>query len=238
MDNKTFIIGIIFCFLLSCSIGIERQYRRRLIGLRTTILVAIGAYMFVSMSFIVSGGNIDITRIAAGVVSGISFLGAGVIIKDGMKVQGLTTAATLWCDAAIGVLCASGAIFEASIGTLIILFVNLILRPFNHYIDKKSYTKNSRESFEMNVTVQKESVKYIGNLIKRYIADHEKYEIELESININKSKTTSTIVLLVSIKMFYRDFIDEITHELSTYDEVTNVEYKKVADFLALDEEF
>ena len=238
MDSRTFIIGIIFCFLLSCSVGIERQFRRRLIGLRTTILVAIGAYMFVSMSFIVSDGNVDITRIAAGVVSGISFLGAGVIIKDGMKVQGLTTAATLWCDAAIGVLCASGAIFEASIGTLIILFVNLILRPFNHYIDRKSYTKNTRETFEMNVTVQKDQVKYIGNLIKRYIVDHEKYEIELESSNVIKNKTVSTIALTLSIKMVYRDFIDELTNELSSYDEVTNVEYKKVADFLALDEEF
>ena len=122
MDTRTFIIGILVCFLLSCSVGLERQYRRRFVGLRTTILVSIGAYMFVSMSFIVSGNyDADITRIAAGVVSGIGFLGAGVIVKEGVKVQGLTTAATLWCDAAIGILCATGALVEASIGTLIIL---------------------------------------------------------------------------------------------------------------------
>ncbi|MBP5684510.1 MAG: MgtC/SapB family protein [Bacilli bacterium] len=238
MENKEFVIGIIVCFLLSCSVGLERQYRRRLIGLRTTILVAIGAYMFVSMSFIVVGGNVDITRIAAGVVSGISFLGAGAIIKDGLKVQGLTTAATLWCDAAIGVLCATGALFEAAVGTCIILFVNVILRPFNHYISKKSYTRNSRESFEIYVSVQNEHVKYISNLIKRSIVDHEKYEIDLESININKNKGISNIEVLLSIKTTHRDFIDELINELSSYEEVCKVEYKKIADFIALDEEF
>ncbi len=238
MENRTFIIGIIVCFLLSCSVGLERQYRRRLIGLRTTILVAIGAYMFVSMSFIVSGEKVDITRIAAGVVSGISFLGAGVIIKDGVKVQGLTTAATLWCDAAIGVLCATGALLEATIGTVIILFVNIILRPFNHHLNKKTYARNSTEGYELDLVVSNDYVKHISNYIKRYVNDHEKYDIEIENLKLSKNKNNTSMELVISIKGFYRNIIDDLVNELSTYEEISKIECKKVDDFLKLDEEF
>ena len=135
MDIKNFLLYLIICFGLSFLIGIERQYRRRIIGLRTTILVSIGAFLYVSLSFAVS--NNDLTRIAAQVVSGIGFLGAGVIIKDGLKIRGLTTAATLWCDAAIGVLCASGAIIQALAGTIVILFSNVVLRYVNTLINEK-----------------------------------------------------------------------------------------------------
>ena len=123
--NSEFILYLIICFALSFLIGIERQYRRRVVGLRTTILVSLGAFLFVTFSF--SVGATDLSRIASQVVTGIGFLGAGVILKDGQKIRGLTTAATLWCDAAIGTLCAGGAIPEAIIGTILILFSNIIL---------------------------------------------------------------------------------------------------------------
>ena len=85
MDTNAFLLNLIICFLLSFLIGTERQYRRRIVGLRTTILVCVGSFLFVSTSFIVGGSKTDLTRIAAQVVSGIGFLGAGVIIKDGIK---------------------------------------------------------------------------------------------------------------------------------------------------------
>lgn len=113
-----FLIRIIICFLLSFCIGIERQYRRRAIGLRTVILVSLGSFLFVRFSFNFPGS--DTTRIAAQVVAGIGFLGAGVIIKDGKTVKGLTTSATLWCAAAIGILTSAGLLFEAAVGTLLI----------------------------------------------------------------------------------------------------------------------
>ena len=97
MSLEKFIVYLLICFFLSFFIGIERQYRHRSVGLRTTILVAIGSYLFVSFSVLLNGYNIDVTRIAAQIVTGIGFLGAGVILKDGVKIRGLTTAATLWC---------------------------------------------------------------------------------------------------------------------------------------------
>ena len=149
MEYNKFLLGIIICFLLSFCLGLERQVRRRFIGLRTMILVAIGSYIFVSFSFLVTNYQIDVTRIAAQVVAGIGFLGAGVIIKDSEKgkIRGLTTAATLWCDAGIGILCAGGFIKEAIIASLLVLFSNIILRHINKIVHNKTEGMNINESF-------------------------------------------------------------------------------------------
>ncbi|MBQ8192965.1 MAG: MgtC/SapB family protein [Bacilli bacterium] len=140
LDYTEFFFQIIICFLLSSCIGIERQYRRRSVGLRTIILVSLGSFLFVNFSF--AFPESDMTRIAAQVVAGIGFLGAGVILKDGKTVKGLTTAATLWCAAAIGILCSANLLFEAAVGTLIILFTNIILRTVNGKINKLSGNVN------------------------------------------------------------------------------------------------
>ena len=128
MEYKIFLYRISVSFILSLLIGLERQIRGRAIGLRTSVLVSIGTFMFVSFS--IQMNAYDVTRIASQVVSGIGFLGAGAIIKDGTNIKGLNTAATLWCNAAIGVLCAGGLIVEAAIGACFILFCNIILRYF------------------------------------------------------------------------------------------------------------
>ena len=88
---------------LSAAIGFERQWRNRLAGLRTNTLVALGAATFVIFATLVPG-DASPTRVAAQVVSGIGFLGAGLIFREGLSVRGLNTSATLWCSAAIGVL--------------------------------------------------------------------------------------------------------------------------------------
>ena len=90
---------------LSAVIGFERQWRNRLAGLRTNTLVALGAASFVIFEQLIPGESSP-TRVAAQVVSGIGFLGAGLIFREGLSVRGLNTAATLWCSAAIGVIAA------------------------------------------------------------------------------------------------------------------------------------
>ena len=87
MDLKTYVTGLLICFILSFILGLERQFRHRSLGLRTMILVSIGSYMFVSFSFLVTGYQIDISRVAAQVVAGIGFFGAGVIIKDNERLK-------------------------------------------------------------------------------------------------------------------------------------------------------
>ncbi|KUL38058.1 hypothetical protein ADL22_19565 [Streptomyces sp. NRRL F-4489] len=116
-------------------IGVERQWRARMAGLRTNALVATGATLFVLYSAAVGDAGSP-TRVASYVVSGIGFLGGGVILRDGAGVRGLNTAATLWCSAAVGVLAASGRLVLAVLGTLTILAVHLLLRPAGRLLDR------------------------------------------------------------------------------------------------------
>ena len=121
---------------LGCGalIGIERQWRARMAGLRTNALVAAGATLFVLYS--VAANDLGSpTRVASYVVSGIGFLGGGVILRDGFNVRGLNTAATLWCSAAVGVLAAAGHLVFALIATATVLAVHLLGRPLGRLID-------------------------------------------------------------------------------------------------------
>lgn len=175
MTYDVFLIRITMSFIYSLIIGLERQLRGRAIGLRTSVLVCVGAFLFVSFSFLSPGG--DIGRIAAQVVSGIGFLGAGVIIKDGANIRGLNTAATLWCDASIGVLCASGHLVEAGIGAMLILFSNVILR----FLAMKITTNSIKHQiYDFSIVCKKESEISIKNLITKLV-DHD--GIDLKSMN-------------------------------------------------------
>lgn len=117
-------------------IGLERQWRARRAGLRTNALVAAGAALFVLYAAATS--DTSPTRVASYVVSGIGFLGGGVILREGVNVRGLNTAATLWCSAAIGVLAASGHLVFAAIGTGTVIGIHLLGRPLGRLIDRDS----------------------------------------------------------------------------------------------------
>ncbi len=126
---------------LGTVIGFERQYRARMAGLRTNALVAAGATLFVLLSANgFSGATADPTRVAAQIVSGIGFLGAGVILRDGLNVRGLNTAATLWCAAAVGALAGAGMYPTAVAGTVGVVLVNVALRVVGRIIDRRPDT--------------------------------------------------------------------------------------------------
>ncbi|MCM6772350.1 MgtC/SapB family protein [Nocardia sp. CDC159] len=119
-------------------IGLERQYRARMAGLRTNTLVAAGATLFVLLSAHgFHGATADPTRVAAQIVSGIGFLGAGVIMREGFTVRGLNTAATLWCSAAVGSLAGAGMFDTAAAGTVVIVTVNIALRWAGRAVDRR-----------------------------------------------------------------------------------------------------
>jgi putative Mg2+ transporter-C (MgtC) family protein len=127
---------------LGAVIGIERQFRARMAGLRTNALVAVGATLFVLLSAhgfggLTTSGDADPTRVAAQIVSGIGFLGAGVILRDGLNVRGLNTAATLWCSAAVGALAGAGLYPIAAFGTAVVVGVNVVLRPLGRVVDRR-----------------------------------------------------------------------------------------------------
>jgi putative Mg2+ transporter-C (MgtC) family protein len=152
---------------LGCGalIGAERQWRARMAGLRTNALVAGGATLFVLYSDI--DGSTNSTQVAAYVVSGIGFLGGGVILRDGFNVRGLNTAATLWCSAAVGVLAASGHLLFAAIGTATVLGVHLFGRPIGRLIDHDNPAGEDEDlqPYRLDITCKPKNEPHIRALI-------------------------------------------------------------------------
>ena len=145
-------LGLVVAFCLATLIGAERQYRQRTAGLRTAVLVAVGASAFVDLGMRLTGGEGG-TRTVAYVISGIGFLGAGVIMKEGMNVRGLNTAATLWCSAAVGAFAGADLPLEALFVTATVLACNTALRPLVKLIDRLPIRESETEAtYEVQVT--------------------------------------------------------------------------------------
>lgn len=195
MDFKIFLIRISICFILSLLIGLERQYRHRMVGLRTNVLVSLGAFMFMVVTYGINTN--DESRIAAQVVSGIGFLGAGVILRDGSKIKGLNTAATLWCVAAIGVLTSTGMLKEACVGTLFVLLSNIVLRILSLKI--MDYVKlNQMELCIIRIECDKDGENNVRRDLYTYLDSKnltlqslEKNEITKELVKLKAVITTS-----------------------------------------------
>ncbi len=203
LNYTQFLLQITICFLLSSCIGIERQYRRRVVGLRTIILVSLGAFLFVRFSF--AFPESDMTRVAAQVAAGIGFIGAGVILKDGRSVKGLTTAATLWCSAAIGILCAGNLLFEAAVGTLIILFTNIILRTVNSKINNLSGNINYN-IYSFSIICEEKKEMEIIKILKKIVIKNE--------ANINSIETSETDNGNIKIDISITDKKDTVYQEV------------------------
>lgn len=138
MEDWEFAIKTAAALLAGLFIGAERELSNKHAGLKTNALVALGAcvFVFASMHFRREGA-VDITRVLGQVVTGIGFIGAGVILHKGTTVKGLTTAATVWCSAGAGSLAAIGLFRELVVLTLLIIFVNVFFGALDDYISRK-----------------------------------------------------------------------------------------------------
>ena len=124
--------------LLGALLGVEREWRNKSAGLRTNILISLGSAMFTLMSIqLAAASPADQTRIAAQIVTGIGFIGAGAIMRTGMDVQGLTTAATIWVNASIGMAVGGGAYRVAIIATALTLVALVLLDPLEGFIARR-----------------------------------------------------------------------------------------------------
>jgi putative Mg2+ transporter-C (MgtC) family protein len=154
-------------------IGVERQWRARRAGLRTNALVAAGATLFVL--YAVATKDSSPTRVASYVVSGIGFLGGGVILREGVNVRGLNTAATLWCSAAIGVLAASGHLIFTMIGTGTVIVIHLFGRPVGRLIDRDSSDDEdeSLQPYLVQVVCRPKTEKYARAQIVQHLSSND-----------------------------------------------------------------
>lgn len=138
------VIRLGVALLLGAAIGIERQWHQKMAGLRTNALVALGSCGFVVFSAMVGQG--DPTRVAAQVVSGIGFLGAGVILREGVNVHGLNTAATLWCSAMVGSFAGGGFWVPSAVAAGFVIIANLLLRPLVRRLNSRAMTSRHVET--------------------------------------------------------------------------------------------
>ena len=231
MEYLYFFIRISICFVLSIIVGIERQYRRKTAGVRTITLVGLGAFLFTSISYQLEVN--DITRIAAQVISGIGFLGAGVILRAGEKVKGLNTAATLWCSAAIGTLIALNLVIEAIIGVIYILISNILLRFLSIKMKKRSINKN-KESYTLMVTCSKEKENSIRNII---IEGFKINKVMIRSFLIKEENNQTIINLTIENEHIESNKVSETINELCLEIGVISIEYNLVNKYVEDDDD-
>ncbi len=139
------LVSLFFAFVFGSVIGLERQVRQRTAGLRTNALVAVGAAVFVDLSMRMSGVE-GAARVVSNVITGVGFLGAGAIMKEGINVTGLNTAATLWGSAAVGACAGASFIVEAALATLFVLASNTLLRPVVNHINRSPLSSAASEA--------------------------------------------------------------------------------------------
>ncbi|MEF3367919.1 MgtC/SapB family protein [Methylocystis sp. 9N] len=145
------LVSLAVAIVLGALIGAERQYRQRTAGLRTTALVALGASAFVDLGMRLMG-NQGATQVLAYVASGVGFLGAGVILKEGMNIRGLNTAATIWCSAVMGAFAGADRPVEAVLMAGFVLAGNTFLRPLVHLIERAPIDESATEAvYEVRV---------------------------------------------------------------------------------------
>ncbi|EPG72914.1 Mg2+ transporter-C, MgtC family [Leptospira fainei serovar Hurstbridge str. BUT 6] len=145
------IISLSAAFILGGLIGLERQYRQRTAGLRTNVLVSVGSAIFVDAANRLHGHDAAV-HVMAYVVSGIGFLGAGVIMRGEGNVRGLNTAATLWTSAAVGACAGADLLLEAFLGSAFVIATNTLLRPIANRINRQPLDTRFVEA-TMTVTV-------------------------------------------------------------------------------------
>jgi putative Mg2+ transporter-C (MgtC) family protein len=192
-------LDLIMAVLLGGVIGFERQWRQRMAGLRTNTLVSLGAAIFV----VFEGQFTDSspTRVAAQVVTGIGFLGAGVIWKEGANVRGLNTAATLWCSAAVGLLAGSGSWRQAILAAARVAGVNLVLRPLVKLINRQPIESAEVEtSYIVNVTCRGADEAQIRALLVQGFGLSDLHLRELESADIEDTDRVAVTATLTSEK--------------------------------------
>jgi putative Mg2+ transporter-C (MgtC) family protein len=192
-------LSLLMALVLGGAIGFERQWRQRLAGLRTNTLVSLGAAIFVV--FADQFADPGPTQVAAQVVTGIGFLGAGVIWKEGLNVRGLNTAATLWCTGAVGLLSGAGYWRHAALAAGLVVGVNLLLRPLVTLVNRQPLESAEIEtSYVVSVTCRGAEEAKIRSLLVQGFGVSDLHVRELESNDIEGSDLVEVTATLVSQK--------------------------------------
>lgn len=227
LDFFDTLISLSVAFVMGTLIGAERQYRQRSAGLRTNVLVAVGAAAFVDLAIRMSGDDGGV-RVIAYVVSGIGFLGAGAIMKEGMNVRGLNTAATLWASAAVGCCAGADMIAQAGALTCFVLAGNTLLRPLVNAINRIPIDEQSSEAnYDVLVTTDQDNLEAVRELLAEKL-DAAKYPIRDTEVTQRADESVEIVATLVSLSID-PDEMDAVVADLSKVPGVQHATWKMSA---------
>jgi putative Mg2+ transporter-C (MgtC) family protein len=220
LPDGIFFLRLAIATALGLAIGFERQWRQRTAGLHTMTLVSVGAALFCAIPAL--GGNVsDPWRVAAQVVTGVGFLAGGVILRQGLDVRGLTTAATLWATAAVGALVGSGFELQGAVGAGVIVLVNAFVQPLATTISRipRPASENFITAYVLRVTCAAGTQKSVRECI---IAEVGKTSLTLLELNTSAA-TNGSVEIVANLNKPGRDdgVAERIRGELAALSGVT-----------------
>lgn len=220
-------LRLAIAMLLGSVIGAERQWRQRAAGMRTNTLVCFGAAAFVDLGATIGGATT--TNVIAYVVSGVGFLGAGAIMKEGGSIRGLNTAATLWCSAAVGACAGAGELLDAIVVTALLIGINLALRPLSRVIDRRSSARSPSVGVYRLMVVGSRGQEQAANaLVMRSVAAR---PLILRELRTEETEGSDEVLIQAVVESANRDkaLIEKLARELKTDGSVTAVDWAETS---------
>jgi putative Mg2+ transporter-C (MgtC) family protein len=226
MDTTEFLVRLAIALCLGAAIGVERQISHHMAGLKTNALVSTGAALFMVVAASITGDSNG--RLAGQIITGIGFLGGGVILRDGFHVRGLNTAATLWCAAAVGTLAGVGLLMQAAVGTIAVLAINVGLRPISERLGEEGlYGLGPISSYQLQLVCRFESEAAVRNEVLE-LAQASK--LQLKSLKTVVAGT-DTLTMQAELVPFTRgeSHLEELVRSTNGFAGVSSVEWKALA---------
>ena len=219
-----FSLRLLAAFFCGVAIGLERQMRQRTAGLRTITLVTSGACLFVTLGVLTGNGTAGVTQIAAYVVSGVGFLGGGVIMRDKGSIQGINTAATLWCSAAVGVLCGAGHFAPAIAGTVIVLVTNTLLRELSRLINTSPVnTADLIREYVFKVVCREKDEVHVRAMLANAMSSEPLSFQSLSSRDHDESGDVVEVTATMKLHPKYQYMLEQVASRLSMEKGVSSV---------------
>jgi putative Mg2+ transporter-C (MgtC) family protein len=227
MTLTVFVTALGAALGLGLLIGLERQFGQHPAGLRTNALVCAGAALFVLLGRSLDHGT-EAARVAAQIVSGIGFLGGGVILREGLTVRGMTTAATLWCSAAVGALCGADLANQAGVATAAILATNCLLNPVSRWIDRKAAKRAYIDTnYRLKVVCAMADERRIRRMLAQKIAAQP--DMVVHGIGIHATDHSDRGLIVADVEMRVRDehVLQDILAQLNADPSTSSVSWER-----------
>lgn len=217
-------------FLFGALIGAERQARQKTAGLRTNTLVSVGSAAFILLSYSLTDGAGDPSRIAAQIVSGVGFLGGGLILKDGFNVRGLNTAATIWCSAAVGSLAGAGLYQQSILVVVFVIATHYLLRPLGDLLSRHNCFKGGNEpiSYLLKIRCKEQIENHLRVMILNTTGNDP--HLQLRSLKSSDDDTPDFcfVIAEISAQGLHDIIIEKLAAKLTIEYGVTQVSWETV----------